>query len=53
MPQFTLGLITGLNVPDVSVSVSDRRFGAAAFTYVSANSTSDPNAYNTPVAFFR
>jgi hypothetical protein len=52
-PQFRLGQKTGLNVVDVSLSVSDQGFGAAAFTYMAEDSTSDPDAYNTMVAFYR
>jgi hypothetical protein len=53
LPQAQLGLKTGLNVPDVQVAVADSGFGAAAFNYVSEDTTSDAAAYNVHVAFFR
>ncbi len=53
LPQFQLGLKTGLEVPLVNVSVADSGFGAATFYFRSDNTTADPDAYNTMVAFFR
>jgi len=53
LPQAQLGLKTGLNVPDVQVAVADSGFGAAAFNYVSKDTTSDAAAFNVHVAFFR
>jgi len=53
LPQAKLGLKTGLDVLSVNVAVADSGFGAATFYYYSENTTSDPEAYNTFVAFFR
>jgi len=53
LPQFQLGLKTGLEVPEVSVSVADSGFGAASFYFRSDNTTTDADAYNAMVAFFR
>jgi hypothetical protein len=53
LPQFQLGQKTGLEVPLVNVSVADSGFGAATFYFRSDNTTADPDAYNTMVAFFR
>jgi len=53
LPQFKLGQKTGLDAPEVNVSVADSGFGAATFYYYSDTTTSDPDAFNTQVAFFR
>jgi hypothetical protein len=53
LPQAQLGLKSGLNVPYVRVAVADSGFGAAAFNYISEDATSDTDAYNVHVAFFR
>ncbi len=53
LPQFKLGLKTGLEVLVVNVSVADSGFGAASFYFRSDNTTTDPDAYNAMVAFYR
>jgi hypothetical protein len=53
LPQFKLGQKTGFNVLEVNVSVADSGFGAATFYYFTDVATSDPDALNTMVAFFR
>ncbi len=53
LPQFQLGQKTGLDVPLVGLSVADSGFGAATFYFRSDNTTTDPDAYNTMVAFYR
>lgn len=53
LPQFQLGQRTGLEVPEQSVSVADSGFGAASFYFRSETTTTDPEAYNAEVAFFR
>jgi hypothetical protein len=53
LPQFQLGLKTGLDVQQVNVSVADSGFGAATFCFGSEQSTSDPLAYNPMVSFYR
>jgi hypothetical protein len=53
LPQFKLGMKTGLEVPEVSVSVADSGFGAASFYFRSDNTTTDPDSYNAMVSFFR
>jgi hypothetical protein len=53
LPQFRLGLKTGLEVLVVNVSVADSGFGAATFYFRSDNTTTDPDAYNAMVAFYR
>jgi len=52
-PPVKLGQVTGLNVPEVSVSVSDQGFAAAAVSYLSDDVTTEPAAYNTFVSFYR
>ena len=53
-PEARLGLKTGLKVTSPRVAVADSGFGAATFEYSSLSSTStDPEAYNVEVAFFR
>ncbi|MBN2574738.1 MAG: hypothetical protein JXP73_09240 [Deltaproteobacteria bacterium] len=54
LPQFRLGQKTGYNVLTLSLSVADSGLGAAAFVYTSnTGDASDPDSYNTHVAFFR
>jgi hypothetical protein len=53
LPQVQLGVKTGLDVPYVNLSVSDNGLGAAAFSYISWSSTTDPDSYSTMVACFR
>jgi len=52
-PQVKLGEITGLNVVEVSLAVSDRGFAAADFTYIEEDAMANPDAYNTMVSFYR
>ena len=54
LPQFQLGQKAGYNVLTLSLSVADSGLGAAAFVYTSnTGDASDPDSYNTEVAFFR
>ena len=53
LPQFQLGQKTGLDVVEMSLSVSDQGLGAAAFAYLSDSPTTDVDAYQAMVAFFR
>jgi|GEM_PF-5362614 len=53
LAQTPLGLKTGLEVPEINLSVADSGFGAASFYFRSDDPTNDPDAYNAYVAFFR
>ena len=53
LPQFKLGQKTGLEILEVNVAVADSGFGAATFYFRSDNTTTDPDAYNAMVAFYR
>jgi hypothetical protein len=53
LPQAKLGQKDGLDISQLTLSVADSGFGAAAFLYTSAKTTSDPDAYNVMVSFFR
>jgi hypothetical protein len=54
-PQVKLGQITGLDVVEVSLAVSDQNpaLGAAAFVYMSEDVTTEADAYNAFVSFYR
>jgi hypothetical protein len=53
LPQFKLGQITGLDVPEFSLSVSDKGLGAVSYVYISDWTTSEADAYNAMVALYR